>query len=200
MKKILSLISLCLLILIPGCLVFESSSHKHTHAPENEAAVLITPVYVDSSFTDKQKADIAQSLKIWNDALVGQHKFEVVYVGEITDEVQAKVEKTDFGLIIHKDNDEDLIAEGVLAYVDGLRGHNMFVETDFIGERNLVAILIHEAGHVLGLPHIIIQGTVMAPSYALHQPNCIDEITARELVTVRPRDFKLELINYCKVK
>lgn len=190
MKHLLSLIIIAILGIV-GC------SNHVLHA-SYVASPLTTPVYIDDAFSDKQKEDILLSLKLWNDALNGQHTYEVKEM-KVTPERLQQVMDTHYGLVIVKDNDEELIADGVLAYTNELRGNLIAVETDFIGDRDLVSIMMHEEGHQLGLMHLPIYGSLMSPSVQLKQPRCVDESSARELVTVRPRDFKLSLISYCVI-
>lgn len=193
MKHLLSILFIALFSITLGC------QTPRGFAPSYATPELTVPVCVDASFSDQQKVDILKAVDIWNSATPGMHKFDVRAM-ECSEQALQAIEDSQYGLAIINDDDEDMIAEGALAYVDGLRGHHMFIESKFMGTRDWVSVVMHELGHAIGLPHIPIAGTLMAPSVQLHQPNsCIDEVTARELVTIRPRDFRLDKMVYCKI-
>jgi len=160
------------------------------------------PIYVDAKFNSHQRAEIHAAVDEWNYALNGYT--ELIVVEDDYDmglEVAERVLRTHEGIIILAvDADsprvEDM-GDGVLAWMNEIDGNLMQVVHDRIGTRNMRAIIVHEFGHALGLPHVFIKNTVMYPSYN-YGSTCIDKITLMSLQSVHSR-YDIAHMNYCQL-
>ncbi len=183
------------------------SSSRATYIPPKPGPDVGTltetyPVYIDKKFTADEHASIHAALDDWNLALngylsytVGSDEFDM----EI--DVLRKVVYTGQGVLILRNkfadykNDPDFDI-GTLAFVYRLGSPVVHVIQDAIGTRNLKAIVMHEIGHTLGIPHVVIKGSLMFPGYP-YGTDCVDRATVQTLSALRPR-FDWRRMRYCE--
>jgi predicted Zn-dependent protease len=159
------------------------------------------PIYIDEKFSAHQRAEIHAAIDDWNFALNGYT--DLIVVDDSYDMGIAAAEKvirTHEGIIILAvGTDSPMVEEmgdGVLAWVNEIDGNLMHVVYDRIGTRNMRAIMVHEFGHALGLPHIYVKNTVMYPNYN-YGSTCIDKITLMALQSVHSR-YDVNHMNFCE--
>ncbi len=160
------------------------------------------PVWIDRDFTAPERVSIHAAIQAWNYALNGYERFVVMtdtYAMER--EIIEAISESDQGLLILQRSASDPIVSqlspGTLAWTlreRGHEGHLINVLTSRVGALNLQAIVQHELGHVLGLPHVEIRGTMMYENYR-EAALCIDRVSMQTLATVRGWDW--HRTNYC---
>ncbi len=161
------------------------------------------PVWIDKGFGIDHRMDIHVAIDTWNHSLNGYEKFDVTSdTFDMEPSVLAIINTTHQGLLILKRMHDDpvmtMLPDGVLAWVErepGEEGHVLNVVDDVIGTRDLRAITMHEIGHALGLPHSVIKGTLLFPSYT-YTADCIDRVTVQALASVRGWQWKQ--MSYCE--
>lgn len=178
-------------------------SATYTTAAPNPALVgEVYPVYIDQEFTAAEKAAIAAALVEWNTALNGARTYVVASDQfQMEQSVISQVMTTGQGLLIlrNKRTDYDHAGDemdGVLAFVPGLGVPFVHVIDDAIGTRNLKAIVAHEIGHTLGIPHVPLTGSLMNPSYPFGL-DCVDKETLQALSFASPK-FDWHYMRYCQ--
>ncbi len=162
----------------------------------------MVPVYIDVGFSDAHRLAIHQALDTWNLALNGYERFEVASDKfDMEPETLETIDFTGQGLVVlkrmHEDDVVKSLPDGVLAWVPMPsygEAHSLDIIADVIGNRDLRTICMHELGHVLGIPHLPIRGSLMFSTY----PNspCIDRATVQALATIRRWEWKH--LNFCE--
>jgi predicted Zn-dependent protease len=171
--------------------------------PPVRTMVAHIPVWVDADMPKSQKKAIREALEEWNFTLNGYTVLELETENfKMEQSVIDEVVNTHEGIIIVSNRSSDVLVqliddEAVLAWVNELGGNVMHVISDRIGRRDMKSIAMHEIGHALGLPHILVKHTMMFPSYTFGS-TCIDEVTVRALASVRSR-YDVAHMNYCKL-
>lgn len=200
MKKFFFLASLFFVILSTSCTKLPAKSAKtEAYVPEmsdktcftdnakdSDAVQRLQPVYISSKFTAAEKAAIVKALGEWNYVLNGYTQFYVVNDSvEVTDELTDKISKSEVGLLfqVAPYDDPNLEGSGVLGWCNDLRGNFIFMVSERADSFGFYTIALHEIGHSLGMPHIAVKGSLLFP-YVEYQTNHVDEVAARELVSV----------------
>lgn len=202
------------LLAIVAILAFGCSTHAPIVAypayarapspPPDSYVPEIVPVYIDKDFKADARADIHAALDEWNFAFNGYVTYLVVSDGfDMDEDVIERVNRTGQGLIIVSIPDAFLdlfVPEGVLAWVDDLGDPVVHVASGRIGTRNLKKIVMHEIGHVLGVPHTTASNTLMSKYYQ-DQAACIDDYTLRTLAGTkfaRSVHWQWQFMNACR--
>ena len=159
------------------------------------------PVYIDKDFSDSSRKSIQSALREWNIVLNGYALYTVQNDHMDFESLEGlkaaeRVETELTGIVIVQINHMHPIVRDntILAFVNELGGHQMFVVEDRIGGRNFQAIIEHELGHALGLEHNHARNTLMFPSYR-GGVSCIDHTTVQLLATLNGWDVRR--MNYC---
>ncbi len=163
----------------------------------------VVPVWIDKRFNAEHRASIHDAFEQWNTALNGYESFAIVSDSfDMEPSTLDQVVSTGQGLIVLRRSTHDPIMEnlpdGVLGWVETdlqTEAHVLNLVEDAIGNRDLVAISMHEIGHTLRLPHLPVKHTLMFPAYRYGSP-CVDQFTVQTLATVR--GFEWKSMNFCR--
>lgn len=145
-------------------------------------------VWIDKDFRPDEKANIRAALDEWSYAMNGYRTYIVVSDAfSMSDTRTLERVAAGEGLLVLRVGEADvpmLAPTGTLAWVDELGDNVVHVVSSRVGTRDLKAIVMHEIGHTLGLPHTQASGTLMS-GYYQDQTNCIDHYTAITLAGLR---------------
>ncbi len=187
----------------PGTLKSPSCDDGYVNNPPPEGIItLVVPTYLDVNFEPRQRAKIHQAIAEWNKTLNGYQVYTIVSdTFDMQPEVLIKINASREGLVILARTTEDEFVKeelppGTLAWVPALGAPIVNIITDRIGSRDLKAITMHEIGHTLGIPHILVKYSLLYPAYPFGT-NCIDELTVRSLSSVQSR-FDMKHLQYCR--
>lgn len=176
--------------------IFPSS---HTAAPvDPHLSALTISVYVDRDFIADERFEIDSALSDWNDSLNGYIHLQVKQYVEVSQEIvdQVKMEELAW-LIIEGDNPDP--ESSTIAHVESIPGHLMYVYRNRWQHTDRKVIIIHEAGHLLGLHHSDHLGSIMSGHGYVTQGKCIDQWMIKELLEEHYW-MKLEYLNFCTIK
>jgi hypothetical protein len=148
----------------------------------------VMPVRIGDGFTAYERARILRAVNEWNYALNGHVRFEIV-------EEEAPYEIVASSL--RAPNPPPGVRPKYLLAntpppMSGPMISQVFVQR--LGNRDLKALMLHELGHMLGLPHA--NAGVMSPDYDLIGWRCIDKTTATALAI--KRNLPLGQFNWCE--
>lgn len=157
---------------------------NRTEAARNE----VLSVRIDAGFDAYERAKILRAVNEWNHVLNGHARFEIVETN-----ARYQVLAVNGG---QANSPAGLRIRSVLATVVGTSDARKaaLVFVDRLGNRDLKALMLHEFGHILGLPHAT-EG-VMSPEYDLVQWRCIGRTSAAALAA--RRGLPLTQLNWCE--
>ena len=196
------MVALITIVIIAAC---SRSPYANINNPKDEYVGYtdVYPVYIDSRFSDKQKSDIKAGIEAWNYTLNGYRRYEIIsdkFDAAADLEVIHSLRNSYMGLVVlYETADDPEIEDGVLAWVPDFGALDMHVVADRISGRNLIQIVEHELGHILGSPHVNIARSSMYPYYPVNNIPCIDYITA-SLVANGHKLWDIHHMNYCMVQ
>lgn len=147
----------------------------------------LLPIRIDGGFTAYERAKILRAVNEWNHVLNGHARFEIV-------ETDASYRIMALG-VGAPNPPPGVRSKYLLANVVGKPDGPMtaLVFIDRLGNRDLTALMLHEFGHMLGLPHTA-EG-VMSPEYDLVQWRCVGKEAAAALAA--RRGLPLDELNWC---
>ncbi len=160
------------------------------------------PVTISAKFTEAQTKDIKAALDEWNFTLNGYGHYDLVKEKANDVEIDLALLGTlasDQGLVFTTVSAFDPeVVPNVLAWVEDLGAHQIFVVADRLGGRDFKTIAMHEMGHTLGLEHVDVRGSLMGPYYPANETGgCIDEVTAINVASIH--HWHVENLNYCRL-
>ena len=178
--NLLFIIILCMAI-ISGCL---HSSYQYTRTTRIlDARAYHLPIYIDKNFSSEDRITIDDVINQWNYVLNG-HVIIYAETYEFDMEPESITKALNQGLLILKINSKSTFLPGddapnhrILAWVDSIGGHKMWVVRDRIySQSKLQNTMLHELGHILGVDHINVDDSIMAEA----DPGmpCIDKLSA----------------------
>lgn len=162
----------------------------------------MVPVWIDQDFTPAHVADIKMALGQWNIALNGWETFVLASEHFAMETAPLEyIDKTGHGLIILQHTSKEpimaILPEGLLGWVmakAGEQAHVLNIIEDAVGLRDMTAVVLHELGHILGLPDVPVMYTLMWPEYSRSIP-CVDLFTVQALASIR--DWNWKTLNWC---
>lgn len=157
-------------------------------------------VMIDKTFSMNDKLAIDDALAAWNYAFNGLIQFRVVSTTFDMEPSQITEAMDDGDILVLKINHTSSFippssGETVLAFVDRIGGHEVFVVRDEFEDRSLKAVMMHEIGHLLGARHIADPGHLMSPVYDERFQQCVDWDAADQAAIMQ--GFDVSRMNYC---
>jgi hypothetical protein len=155
---------------------------------------------VDQDFTAEDHQKILNAVVVWNYVLNSYIRFEVDRTPFGAPETAAhEATEKDSDWIISRDNASRAssgartreLAETMNMPIGG---GIVNVNPNNLKNLSLENVMLHELGHVLGLPHNP-RSRLMSTDYALDRQGCVDKVTVESLATLR--QLPLNELNWC---
>jgi hypothetical protein len=148
----------------------------------------VMPVRIGDGFTAYERARILRAVNEWNYALNGHVRFEIVSENAPYEIVASslKAPNPPPGLRLR------YLLASTPPQLNGRTSSQVFVQR--LGNRDLKALMLHELGHMLGLPHA--REGVMSADYDLVEWRCIDKTTAAALAA--KLNLPVGQLNWCE--
>lgn len=178
--------------------------YQYTRKPINNSECKVIPVYIDKSFSEKDRIDIDDAIAAWNYAL---NNYIRLGVQETYFDMEPSILKNiidhNNGIIFLKINSSSQIipitkhGEVVDAFTDAIGGHFIYMIDDRLRYTpvRFVNAAKHETGHILGASHINNKPSLMNNPYVERYSMCIDEGTIIEVA--KYYNLNPNLLNYC---
>lgn len=168
----------------------------HTRQPVIAAHAEIVPLRIDPRFSLHDRTRILQAIGEWNLVLNGFVRFDIV--PPPTNGARATPIARSWLVVASPGFEVPRGPNGqVLAITLGQPGSGgmVVVYVDRLAGRDLVGVMRHELGHVLGLDHDP-RGGLMATHYSPHDQQCVDRAAAEAIA--RLRKLALDQLNWCE--
>lgn len=139
--------------------------------------IKIIPIYIDKDFGAGDLLEIDNAIHQWNYALNGYIDLEIVTTKfAMETDIIKSVQAGEGWLILKISSDSPLIHEKTnertLAFCNAVGGYVLFVIRDRIGNEDMLGVMLHEIGHLLGASHT--SYGLMYWSYNPDTYQCID--------------------------
>jgi hypothetical protein len=166
--------ALCLAFLVTvACAAADASPSSHGAKPDVEVEILV-PI----GLLPFERAALEVAAREWNLALAGVHRFDIGVLGDLP--------KPNAVAVRGVEPVESDCAEGGCALARAIVcGHDVQVIHGRVTPANAAKVIMHELGHILCMPHIDIETSLMAPYATDKQGQCIDPATLLLLAVVR---------------
>lgn len=181
-----------------GADALQTLVRRYTTHPAIAAQAAILPIRISEAFTARDRAKIVLATEEWNYALNGAIRLQVAPAGSpAAPPVQLpqtwRIEALRGGLSPSSDwkNGEMLAVTQPVPGAGGI----VVIFTDHLGTRDLRGVLLHELGHVLGLPHDT-HGQLMSIRYSESNEQCIDKPAMEAIAS--GRKLSLPDLNWCE--
>ena len=155
-------------------------------------------VYIDQDFDFYDKDRISSALADWNYTFNGAAEF-VIADWNFNYRKPKIVHKRDIIIFkISKENKEfqkqfgKIISNIVMAFTDHIGGNIIYVVNEHIKGNELIPILRHEIGHLMGVSH---GAGLMQPYFNRTKSNCIDDITVYRVC--KHLNLRMDEMIYC---
>jgi predicted Zn-dependent protease len=163
--------------------------------------VHIIPVYIEESFTLKDKGSIISAIDSWNKSLNGYIVLKVEsteFKLNAASKVKAQSDESYLILklyssnemIVKRDEGTDFVTLGLANKVGG---NWMYIIRDRLGDDDITPIAMHELAHLLGADHT--DRYLMNRTYIRTQYKCIDADTIKQVADKWMLPMKK--LNYC---
>lgn len=205
------LISLFLMCTMLTSCVKQPEHRVKIKVSEAKTSVTTFTLHVDSNFDEIQKKIVVDSFKEWEKVSVGVVRFEVSSVPWNSAEdpvVQDVEEECTYDAYVSKilskeDKTLKRLESGggrVLGYtVSNCEERSVVLVMDRLKNASTFAnVVVHEAGHLVGLAHIPVQNHSVMYPYIDKATSCITALDAMQLCDIYECDWKQ--LNYCKVE
>jgi hypothetical protein len=178
---------------------YGTSVYRYTDNPSAAAAMpaRTLTVYVDGDFDAAERERIGLALRQWNHVLNGfMHLRPVLLPADASERAVAQLRRPGAWIIAKVDSRHPAARDrSALAMTVGNRGSGfVYVIVDRFAIRDLMAVMLHEVGHVLGAGHDP-HGHLMAPVYDRDNGHCIDR--AAVAMVASAQRLPLNQLNWC---
>ena len=188
MKHILfRIIIWAIVIMSAGCHIKQDLRNPNYINHEAGITPLHTmPIYIDNSFSVKDKESISVAVQKWNEALNGYFILKIVSTNfnmEMSTLQLAGAGKA--YLIIKVDRYNKLIrpmdtpTTVTLGIANRIGGNFIYIVRDRLGEADIMGLTLHELGHILGAHHT--EKHLMSPMYSLTEFSCVDKDAVKQV-------------------
>jgi hypothetical protein len=190
-----------------GCMGDISHGHHFVYIGETsrqEVAERIIPIWVDRNFGDSDRIAIADAIDQWNYALNGFIQLKIVSWEMEMNDSELKEINQKKGWVLFKITSHNLMVEKkehgrknyfIRAFVDTTGGKYLYVVRDRDRNEEIMGLVMHEIGHLLGAEHQN-DGGLMTEMYEPDNCLCIDLGTIQQVA--RAQRLKIDQLNYCQ--
>jgi hypothetical protein len=182
------------------CINLHSGGHIIFRSGEVGDIIRIIPIWIDWRFTTGEKESIKEGIAEWDNGLNGWMKLRVIDEEFNGEDWKIKKMYTYGGWAVVKVTVEDLPilykwdGESTLGYVDEIGGNIISLVEARLSEDMIKYVIMHEAGHLLGLGH---DGKhLMGAYYSRNNFRCIDEGTMERVGKIW--NIRKGLLNFCE--
>jgi hypothetical protein len=178
---------------------YDTSAYRYTDKPSRAAAsgVRTLTIVIDGGFNAAERERIGLAVQQWNHVLNGFVRLHPVLApADVSDHGLGQLRRPGTWIVARVDSRHPAARDAsALAVTVGSRSGGMvYVIGDRFPTRDLVAVLLHEIGHVLGAGHDP-NGHLMAPVYDRSNGHCIDRGAAA--MVARAQRLALDQLNWC---
>lgn len=182
-----------------GLYVYQNNE-RHSNFPIKHLNLV-----VDQDFSAGDKKSIGEAVGQWNYALNGKIKLEVQRLDFDFEVNQLLAAARDKSIIVIKVSKEDDVVKGCdkfttvpgktfcLGFVEEIGGKYLYVVRDRIQDEDVLKVVLHELGHILGSDHT--GSGLMNKSYSRIEYQCIDLETIKNVA--KYNQLNVEDLNYC---
>jgi hypothetical protein len=174
------------------------TSHPPTAAKPRPAPPEIIRIAIDERFNAYDRAKILRAVNEWNHVLNG---FVRLDIGPVMDG-RPPTDRAQSWTVVPARDENTKASRGVLfgnalavTYPLNRVGGMVLLYVDRIGRRDLVGVMRHELGHVLGLGHDS-HGRLMSTRYAASDQQCIDKAATEAIAA--SRRLPAAALNWCE--
>lgn len=194
-----------LIALMTGCssVMFKTTRvGQYRYITRNSFAqtpVKYIPIWVDDNFGEADRLSIDDAVNKWNYSLNNYIKLEVVdyHFKMEPDKVKKRLETNGwiFMRTIHTDKSIPKTENGykIIGFCNVIGGNYIYIVRDSIGNKDVMGVMLHEIGHLLGANHV--DEDLMYNHYTESGYQCIDYKAIDEVA--KYQHLPIDNLNYC---